>query len=69
MKTEKKAIQLKPDQNCWMPTIKKYLSVASSAAGIILAAPLKLPNKLLIVARYVALAAGIIKATDMKADE
>ncbi|WP_316831864.1 hypothetical protein [Pedobacter aquatilis] len=48
----------------WLRVIKKCISVAGSTAGILLAAPLKLPIKVLKAAQYIVVAAGIIKAAE-----
>lgn len=69
---KKEEIVAKPSGKGWLGAVKKGLKVVGTAASVILAAPIKLPGKLLEVAKYLALLAGIIKATendDEPADE
>jgi len=66
IKEEKNVI--KPSGKGWLNVVKKGLKVVGSAATVLLAAPIKLPNKLLEIAKYVALLVGIVKATE-KEDE
>ncbi|GGG89647.1 hypothetical protein GCM10007415_24830 [Parapedobacter pyrenivorans] len=62
MKKDKKAVELPVTEK---PTvyeqIKETLAVASH---FILAAPLKLPPKVVMVARYLALALGVLEAVE-----
>ena len=57
----------RPSGKGWLQSLKKVVTVVGSTAGLILAAPLKLPQKVLSIAQYIALAAGIAKAIE-KAD-
>ncbi len=48
---------------------RKVKRILAAASGAILSAPVKLPPKVVIVARYVALAIGILDAVDQPAEE
>lgn len=63
---KKEEIVTKPSGKGWLGVVKKGLKIVGSAAGVILAAPVKLPGKLLTIAKYLALLAGIVKATEKK---
>ena len=54
---------IRPSGKGWLQIIKRGIGIAGSAAGVLLTAPLRLPSKILNVARYIALIAGIVKAT------
>lgn len=48
----------------WLRIVKRVANIAGSAAGVLLAAPLKLPGKLAQVVQYIALFAGVVKAAE-----
>lgn len=52
-----------------MMVYKKIKHALAVASQVIIAAPVKLPPKLVAVAKYVALAIGILDAVVQKADE
>lgn len=52
----------------WLQQVKKVLKASGPIASLILTAPLKLPNQVLLVAKYLLLVVGIVKATE-KTDE
>lgn len=62
MKTDKKTVGLPATEK---PTvyerIKETLAVASQ---LVIAAPMKLPSKVVMVARYLALALGVLEAVE-----
>jgi len=54
----------------WLQKLKKGVIFLGKTAGVLLAAPLKLPGKVITVARYMVLVAGIVKVSDNpEADE
>lgn len=66
MKKKQEEVVTVPSGKGWLKVVKKGLKIVGSAAAVILTAPVKLPNKLLEVAKYLALLGGIIKATEKK---
>lgn len=68
MNEQKEKIVAQPSGKGWLRMVKKGVKLIGNAAGVILAAPIKLPSKLLTVAKYLALLSGIVKATE-KPDE
>jgi hypothetical protein len=48
----------------WLRIVQRVVGIAGSTAGILLAAPLKLPEKISRIAQYIALMAGIVKAIE-----
>lgn len=62
MKTEKKAVELPASEK---PTVYEQIKEALAVASqFIIAAPLKLPPKVVVVARYLALALGVLEAVE-----
>lgn len=68
MSEQNEEIVTQPSGKGWLQKVKKGVKIIGNAAGVILAAPIKLPSKLLTVAKYLALLSGIVKATE-KPDE
>jgi hypothetical protein len=66
MNNNEKNVVTQPSGKGWLLKVKKGVKIIGNAAGVILAAPIKLPGKLLTVAKYLALLAGIVKATEKK---
>lgn len=53
----------------WLQLVKRGARIALKASAVLLAAPVKLPLKLLVALKYLAVIAGILQATDRKEDE
>ncbi|WP_231465091.1 hypothetical protein [Pedobacter sp. Leaf132] len=48
----------------WLRVVKKSVAIAGRIAGILMVAPFKLPGKIVSLAQYLAMFAGIVKATE-----
>ena len=68
MSEQNEGIVKQPSGKGWLRMVKNGVKLIGNAAGVILAAPIKLPSKLLTVAKYLALLSGIVKVTE-KPDE
>ena len=61
---------VKPSGKGWLHKLGVGLLTLSDVAGVVLLAPLKLPVQIVSVAKYLALAGGVLKAIQLsKANE